>query len=194
MSVPTVGDGTSGRVGPPPLFQLGYVPQDLDAALSYWTERMHVGPFFSIPHVPYDSVTYRGQPGSVDNTIYIAWWGEVQIELVEQHCDSLTIYRDALLEGYDGLHHVCYLVDDLEAAKRESLERGGVIIQEMTVPDGGIFYVDYGGGPGGIVEIFKAPPMGQPMFNAMKRVAATWDGTDPVRDVSTLQRKPKDER
>jgi hypothetical protein len=184
MSEPATGTSAPrSLVAPPPLFQLGYVPQNLEHALKYWTDHMGVGPFFRIPHVHYDTFTYRGQPGGVDNTIYISWWGDVQIELVEQHCDSPTIYRDALIAGEDGLQHVCYLVEDLEAARAECVQRGGEVVQEMTYSGGGIFYVDYGGGPGSIVEIFKAPPYTLPAFEKMKAAAARWDGSNPVRDV-----------
>lgn len=165
----------------PPLFQLGYVPHDVEAALDYWINAVKVGPFFKVPHVPYDAVTYHDAPTTIDCSLYIAYWGSVQIELVEQHCDSPSLYNESLRAGERGLHHICYTVEDIDVARRRSLAAGGQIVQELFFANGGGIYVDFGGGPGAIVEILQAPPEGKIMFDMMQGAAADWDGTEPVR-------------
>jgi hypothetical protein len=174
---------TAGSVAPPPLYQLGYVHRDTEAALNYWTRCLGVGPFYRLPHIPYHRVIYRGDSVTVDCTLYIAYWGDVQIELVEQHNDGPSLYKEFLAAGLDGLHHVCYQTDDLEAARADSLARGGEIVQELVFAGGGGIYVDFGGGPGSFVEILQAPPETTPIFDRMRDVSATWDGTEPLRRV-----------
>jgi methylmalonyl-CoA/ethylmalonyl-CoA epimerase len=164
-----------------PLFQLGYVPHNVEEALDYWTSAMRIGPFFKVPHVPYDSVTYRGAPTTIDCSLYIAYWGAIQIELVEQHCDSLSLYAESLRAGEQGLHHICYTVEDIDVARQSSLAAGGKIVQELFFANGGGIYVDFGAGPGTIVEILQAPPEGKAMFDMMQAAAADWDGTEPLR-------------
>ena len=165
----------------PPLFQLGYVPHNIAAALDYWTNAMKIGPFFEVPHVPYDAVTYRGAPTTIDCSLYIAYWGAIQIELVQQHCDSPSLYTESLHAGQEGLHHICYAVEDIDVARQRSLAAGGQLVQELFFANGGGIYVDFGGGPGAIVEILQAPPEGKAMFDMMQAAAADWDGSEPVR-------------
>ena len=93
------------------------------------------------------------------------------------------MYNEFLAAGLDGLHHVCYQTDDLEAARRESEALGGKVLQELVFEGGGGIYVDFDGGPGTIVEILQAPPSTIPIFDFMRETAATWDGTGPLRRV-----------
>ena len=167
----------------PPLFQLGYVPRDIESALGYWTRAMHVGPFFRLSNIPYEKVIFRGEETTVDCSLYIAYWGEIQIELVEQHCGSPSLYKEWLGRGGEGLHHVCHTVDDLEQARVDAIARGGRVEQELQFADGGGIYVDFGGGPGTILEILQAPPQSKPLFEMMRSAAIGWDGTNPLRPI-----------
>jgi len=67
------------------IMQMAYVPEDMDGALRYWTETMGVGPFFKIANIQVDAARYKGEPASIDFSVYIAYWGDMQIELIEQY-------------------------------------------------------------------------------------------------------------
>jgi methylmalonyl-CoA/ethylmalonyl-CoA epimerase len=166
-----------------PLFQLGYVPTNIETALDYWTNSMRVGPFFELPHIAYDAVHFRGVETTIDCSLYIAYWGDIQIELVEQHCDSPSLYNEWLQAGQEGLHHICFATNDLRVARQDSIARGGRIDQELFFANGGGIYVDFGGGPGSLVEVLQAPPETKPMFEMMRTAGTNWDGRDPVRTV-----------
>ncbi len=172
----------TGRVPPP--FQLGYVPKSIEASINFWTKSLGVGPFFAFRHVPYDAVTYRGEPTHVDSSVYIAYWGDVQIELVEQHNDGPSVYREWPSKDYEGLHHLCYTVDDIDSAVDDAVAAGGRIEQRHFLTNGGIAYVDFGGGPGTLVEIFQPLPQAKPLFEMMKAESSSWDGSEPIRAVA----------
>jgi hypothetical protein len=160
--------------------QNAFVPHDFDAALTFWTGAMGVGPFFLFPHVRLENTLYRGQPTEVDFSIAIAYWGDLQIELVQQHNEAPSIYKEWRDSGGDGLHHCCLLTDDMSAARAAA--KGMVVAQEARVPGGGeVIYVETGGGPGTIVEILKPAPGGREAFAMFRKAAENWDGRDPVR-------------
>jgi catechol 2,3-dioxygenase-like lactoylglutathione lyase family enzyme len=163
-----------------PVFQNAYVPADFDAALTFWTRTLGVGPFFLLEHVKLEDLRYRGQPTDVDFTVAIGYWGDTQIELIRQHNDAPSIYKAWRDAGKEGLHHVCILAEDFAAARRACA--GMRIEQEGRVAGGGeVIYVDTGGGDGTMVEVLQASDAGRGLFAMMREAARGWDGADPVR-------------
>ena len=164
------------------VMQLAYVPADFDATLEFWIVTMGAGPFFALDHVKLDDVKYRGAPSDIDFSMGIGYWGNIQIEIIHQHNDAPSIYKEWRDASREGLHHVCILVDDMANARAAVTDAGGVIAQEGKLPNGGeVIYVDTGGGPGTMVEILKPAPGGREFFAMMRDAAKKWDGSNPVR-------------
>lgn len=164
------------------VMQLAFVPRDFNAALKYWTKTVGVGPFFRMEHVGLEATKYRGAPIDLDMSVAIAYWGDIQIELVEQHNDVPTIYKSWLDQGREGLHHVCIQVESMELAREVCKASGAEVMQEIWVAGGGeAVYVDAGGGPGGLVEMICMPQSAYDAFAFMRDQARNWDGCDPVR-------------
>ena len=102
---------------------MGYVVVDLEAAMARWAETLGVGPFTIIPHVAIDNGMYRGSPSNVDISVATAESGDIQLELIEQHNDVPSCYRDLFERGAEGLHHVAVHTRayDGEVARYEAL-------------------------------------------------------------------------
>jgi methylmalonyl-CoA/ethylmalonyl-CoA epimerase len=162
-----------------PVMQIAFVPKDFDAAVRYWTENMGVGPFFLMENIQLGDMRYLGEPSDCVFSIAIAYWGDMQIELIRQDNNAPSIYR-----GQEGgaLHHTCVLTDDIENARRIAEESGATILVEGKVaPDGAVIYVDTGGGPGSIVEILQMSSGSEGLFAMIKAASVGWDGSDPLR-------------
>ena len=164
-----------------PIMQLAYVPRDVDAALAFWTGVMGAGPFFSLPHITYTAARYRGAESQVDFSVLIGYWGDLQIELIRQHCDSPSIYKAWADAGREGLHHVCLLVEDIQRARAAVAEAGLAIEQEVFLDGGEAIYVDTGGGPGTMVEILQPMPGFEDLCAMMRDTHKNWDGSEPLR-------------
>lgn len=164
-----------------PIMQLAFVPGDIGKALSYWTEVMGAGPFFSLPHIQAREVRYRGTPINLDFSILIGYWGDMQIELIEQHCDSPSIYKSWRDERLEGLHHMCLLVDDIAEARAVFAAAGATVEQEVFMDGAEAFYADTGGGPGTLIEVLEPSPDFRGLFAMMRDAARGWDGSDPLR-------------
>jgi methylmalonyl-CoA/ethylmalonyl-CoA epimerase len=162
-----------------PVMQIAFVPKDFDAAVRYWTENMGVGPFFLMENIQLGDMRYLGEPSDCVFSIAIAYWGDMQIELIRQDNNAPSIYR-----GQEGgaLHHTCVLTDDIENARRITEESGATILVEGKVAlDGAVLYVDTGGGPGSIVEILQMSSGSEGLFAMIKAASVGWDGSDPLR-------------
>lgn len=80
--------------------------------------------------------------------------GESHLELLEPTDDSSTVAR--FLEKRSGLHHVCVLVDDLDAALRAMRSRGVPLLDETPrVGAGGcrVAFVHPKGAGGVLIEL-----------------------------------------
>jgi len=165
-----------------PVMQIAFVPEDFDAALRHWTQVMGVGPFFLLENMSLEGMRYLGQPSDCRFTLALAYWGDVQVELIRQENDAPSIYRDRPNGG--AMHHVCILTDDIAAAKATALASGAQLLVEAKVgDDGGVIYVDSGGYPGGIVEVLQPASGSGALFDMMRAAAKDWDGSDPVRKI-----------
>jgi methylmalonyl-CoA/ethylmalonyl-CoA epimerase len=164
-----------------PIMQIAYVVDDFESALRFWTTTMGVGPFFRMDHVPFTGCKYQNRDTLIDISTAFAYWGDMQIELIHQHNDADTVFRAWLQRRSDGVHHICVQVDDLERVRRDSVSRGGTIIQEAWMNGAGRFiYVDLGQG---YVEFAQLDPAFTHLFGYMRRAATSWDGTNPVRPI-----------
>ena len=167
--------------------QLAYVPRDIDAALRFWTQSIGAGPFFRNPRAQVEDVTYYGRPSDVEFRTLIGYWGDLQIELVEQLNDAPSIYKDWLDGGFEGLHHVCILVEDMKPARAAGMAAGARSAMEGRIAggQGEFIYFDTGGGPGSMVEIVRPGPALREAFAMMREASRGWDGSDPVRSRGT---------
>jgi methylmalonyl-CoA/ethylmalonyl-CoA epimerase len=166
------------------VIQLAFVPKDFDAALRFWIEKMGVGPFYMLEHLPYENVLYRGKPISIDVSVALGYWGDLQIELIRQHTDDvISGYTESSDIRREGLHHVLVTSDDVDGLHEAWLKQGAVNLMTGTVPGCGRFiYLDVGDG-GPHVELVHLEPQFWMLFDYMHRQAAKWDGKDPIRAV-----------
>lgn len=162
-----------------PVMQMAFVPADFDAAIAHWTQVMGVGPFYLIENIALENMRYRGVPSDCVFSLALAYWGDMQIELIRQENDASSIYRGA--EG-SGLHHTCILTDDIAKARETALAAGAALLVEADVgTDGGVLYVDTDGGPGSIVEILQPASGSGALFEMIKAASVAWDGSEPLR-------------
>lgn len=161
-----------------PVMQIAFAPADFDAALAHWTQTMGVGPFFMLQDIALEGLTYRGRPSDFRFSIAIAYWGDLQVELIRRENHSPSIYDDEP----EGLHHTCMLTEDIDDARKIASAVGAEILVEAKVgDDGAVLYVDTGGGPGSIVEILQPATGGLAFFDMVKAASIGWDGSDPLR-------------
>ncbi len=164
----------------PPIMQIAYLVEDLDAAMRHWAETLRVGPFFVFPHVDYVDATYMGEASKPDISLAFAFSGELQIELVQQHNDAPSIFRAFHLRHGYGAQHLGAISDELEVDAR-NLETAGVRpIQRLLSRSGAeTLFFSTALVPGETLELIRGSSGLHERFAAMKRAAREWDGVTP---------------
>jgi catechol 2,3-dioxygenase-like lactoylglutathione lyase family enzyme len=163
------------------IMQMAFVPNDFDAALDHWTKNMGVGPFFLIEGIHLEGMKYRGAPTEAVFDLALAYWGDMQIELIRPRDDHPSIYSGEYADVGDGLHHVCILVDDIADAYAACEKHGAEIVIEGSLNGSKVIYFDPGGGPGSLVEVLQQSAESPDLFSMIKAAGEDWDGSEPLR-------------
>lgn len=162
-------------------FQMAWVVDDLEAAVRRWVESSNVGPFYVIAHAKVERVRYRGVPAQLDFSGALAQAGDIQIELIQQHNDGPSAYRDVFPKGAQGFHHMCTFVDDFDAEIARYAARGAVAAVDGAFGDMRFAYLDTRADLGHMTEIIEDRASIRDVFKIVADAAADWDGRDPIR-------------
>ena len=171
-----------------PLRQLGFVVSDADAAMKYWAEVMGVGPFLVFRNMSFENYRYRGKAATSPLlTIGLAFSGPLQIEIIQQHDDAPSAYRDFMQAGPGEFQHVSPWFKEAagyDAAYQRLLETGMEVVHEGVVAGNvrcAYFATPGRGGPQlEISEALKQPHA--QTWSSLQAAAESWDGKSLLWD------------
>ena len=168
------------------VLQFAYVVNDIEAAARRWITTFGVGPFYILRRPEVGNPLYRGRPGKVEFSAALAQAGDVHVELIEQHCDSPSCYRDLIPKGREGFHHVAVIVENYakEVARYERL--GFPVAASGEFGPLKFCYVDTSSAMQGMVEVLEDLPFIHNYFARIRKAAENWDGSNPIRDANEL--------
>lgn len=165
-----------------PIVQNAYVVRDLEAAAMHWSSKVGIGPFFALEHIPFGKVLFRGKPLNLDMSVAIAQWGEVQVELIQQHDAAASIYTEFAQRHGEGLQHVGVMTTALDEHLDRLRPLGIEPVQWGATAAGMRFaYVNTDAQPGGMIELIETGPAVEAFFAMVRKAAGNWDGTRPYR-------------
>ena len=155
------------------VIQVAMIVDDVEQACREWTKTTGIGPFMIVPHIQLDEYDHRGKGGSgLDFSVGLAQSGGVQIELIQQHCDSPSAYRDTIAKGQTGFHHLGIYPEDYDAAYAHYVDQGFEVAINGAAGGYRFCYIDTTSSIGCMIELIEANPVH----------TDDWDGkTDPIR-------------
>ena len=107
----------------PPVHQLGYVVSDIEKTCRYYESTFGMGPFSEVIDVDMDGALLRGKPVKTKIKVAFAQSGDVQVEFI-QPAEGENVYTEFLASKGDGIHHLAFQVDDMDAMKAEFAKKG----------------------------------------------------------------------
>lgn len=164
-----------------PVMQNAFVVDDLESSIHQWATKLGVGPFYVFEHIQFSEIHFRGKRTSLDMSAAIAYWGDMQIELIYQHNSAPSIYQDFKQRGLRGMQHMGVMTDDLDAQLERLKSVDITPVQRGEVATGVRFaYVDSDFNPGTMIELIEAGDAILGYFKLIQEAARSWDGRNPI--------------
>lgn len=165
--------------------QIGYLVSNLDQSIDRWLTHLGVGPWTVFRNVSLNG-SYRGQPVTVTMDVGLAYQGDTQIELIQATNDSPSPYRDTHGKPILGMHHVAWVVDDIDAVIERMSGNGLRMVFEASNPATRVAYFEDAAEPGVLYEVIQGHGMRE-MIQQGIAAARDWDGTAAIHVIDTTR-------
>lgn len=135
----------------PPVNQVGFVVRDLDAAIALYEPLFGTFQKMDALDMEWD---YRGRPETSSLKLAMCQSGEVEIELIEWVSGG-TPHKEFLDAGREGMHHLRFIVDNVEEKMAQAAQFGYRAIWYKRFGEGlAAVYLERDGDPL-LVEFFE---------------------------------------
>jgi hypothetical protein len=159
--------------------QNAYFVNDLDEAVERWHRLWGIGPFFIRRHIVLPEVSYRGQSAQLDISAAYVQAGPIQVELVTQHDNEPSAFREVFEEGEEGFHHVAVIPQDYQALLEHYSRAGFPVVTELKTAAGrGAAYVDTRAMLGHMTEVYWPSESLNRLYSEVAKAAEKWDGRE----------------
>ena len=165
------------------VMQACYVVADLSRAIEFYVRTLNVGPFFVLPHRKQPDRVYRGAVTPTEVSLAMGFAGTMQIELIEQHDEAPSLFREAIARHGYGFHHFGIAHDDVPGVLPSYLGEGYEVVGRSPVPTGGevVFLEPPDPVHPGYIELLPATDEMDQRFTRFWQASVGWDGVDPIR-------------
>jgi catechol 2,3-dioxygenase-like lactoylglutathione lyase family enzyme len=163
---------------------LCFAVDDLERAAGEFAAGLGAGPFFVMPHTPFDELLDGdGSECTYEHEHAFAPLGDQLIELTRIRAAAPAGLAAALSNR--PVNHVGYLADDLEAASACLVAAGARPVLRGSRGPVRMIYHEV---PSlGLVELLQDHPAHEKLSAALAARAAGWDGDRPFRDESPFE-------
>lgn len=164
-----------------PIDQIGYLVEDLEQSIDRWRQRLGVGPWTIFRNVNLEGL-YRGASVTVTIDVALAYQSDIQIELIKVTNEAASPYRDSAGKPILGIHHVAWVVDDIDAAVARLTGNGLKVAFDAGNQTTRVAYLEDAGEPGVLYEVIQGAGMRELIQHG---IAATrsWNGTNPIQTI-----------
>ena len=138
------------------VIQNAYVVNDIDQSIERMTRDAGLGPWLVNRNIQLPKVLYRGKEAELEISVAFTQAADVQIELIQQHNDGPSCYRDKYAAGEQGFHHTAMFVPDYEGAIKAYEDAGYPCAEYFELADNGsAAYMDTWPLLGHMVELYR---------------------------------------
>jgi hypothetical protein len=164
------------------IIQMAYTVSDIEAAVAGYVEKLRMGPWFIRgPFVP-PSGLYRGEPTSVSLSLAISFSGHMMIELIQQHDDAPSVYREIIERRGHGFHHWGIASDRFDEDVARYRAKGYAIAFSDRTPVGTrVAYLDTSADLPGMIELIEIDDLQDDRYARLHAATVDWDGSAPLR-------------
>lgn len=162
--------------------QVAYIVEDIRVSATAFAARLGIGPWFLREHAVFPNQYYRGRPTQLQISTAMGFAGSTMFELIQQHNDVPSVYREIVERRGYGFHHWGYATDRFdETVERYVAEGYEVAFNAEPMPGVHVAYLDTTAVLPGMIEIIEMTPQMEATFTSYQQASVGWDGSNPIR-------------
>lgn len=162
-----------------------YYVSGLDDAIHRLHRLFGIGPFIVHRNLQLTDVQHRGERSRLHLSVAFAQAGAIQIELVTQHDDAPSMFRDMYAADGEGFHHCAIMPADPMAVVREYEAQGFSVATSLHAASGsGAYFVDTRAVLGHMMEIYVVNDSLRAHYQTVAAAAEHWDGAQLIVEAS----------
>jgi hypothetical protein len=105
--------------------------------------------------------------------------GPIQIELVTQHGNDPSAFREVFRKGEGGFHHVGMMTESYDATLSQYERAGFPVVTELRTAAGrGAAYIDTRPMLGHMLEVYRPSESLARLYREVAEASANWDGRE----------------
>ncbi len=162
--------------------QFAYFVENIEASIAHYVETWNIGPWFVLGPFSPPSHLYRGRQTGLTISLALAFSGSMMIELIQQHDDGPSVYRDTKPDF--GFHHIAITTDKYDAELERYKSLGYELVFTDVLQGGRIGYFDTSTNLPGMTELIELTPTAEARQTRVQRASLEWDGKDPIRKIA----------
>lgn len=101
------------RLKLPAMRQLGIIVKSIDRSVPYYSAVMNIRPWYRVKIVE-EEIYYKGRRIDLEADIAIGYSGALQFELIEVLGGEENIYTDLINAHGEGVHHIGFVVSNIQ--------------------------------------------------------------------------------
>jgi methylmalonyl-CoA/ethylmalonyl-CoA epimerase len=164
---------------PGPIRQIGYVVDNLEAAVEQWRALTQRGPWTCFKGAVLEG-RLGERPVTVTIDVALGYIDDLEIELIAPR-STISPYHGADGRLLVGVHHVAWFSEDIAASVEQAGARGMRVMFEATNPVTKVAYLESDTAAGQRIEFIQYTADGLAGWQQRVATARTWDGTNPVQ-------------
>jgi hypothetical protein len=164
-----------------PIHHVGYVVSELRVGVAKFVAATGAGPFYGMEHIPFDEVTFRGEPAVYDHSSAFGAWGPLIVELTQVHDAQPAGLRDSLVSPGRGVGHVAWLADSLEDEAAQLRKAGLTPFHAGRTGPASAVWFDGGEVFGHPIEVLQRRDELLGFYAMVREASLGWDGSEPLR-------------
>ncbi len=137
----------------PPVEQIGIVVKDVEKTMEFFSSVFGWGPW-GVIELDLKDCLYRGESCDARLKIAFAQSGSIELELI-QVLEGETIHTEFLREKGEGLHHLRFKVDDLDAKLADLAKEGIEVVFRKNLNGIDFAYLDTDRVGGIMIELIE---------------------------------------
>jgi hypothetical protein len=103
------------------------------------------------------------------------------VELVQDHGTAPSVVRERFAPEESGLHHLAFVVPDLDAATAQLVALGHGLAMTARSSTTRFHFLDAVLALGHLIELYERSERLEGFYSMVRDASVGWDGTEPVR-------------